>query len=344
MASMFEKAYNKFAKAGSSINRGVNKVIGKEVFKDIKQIEEPRDFPPLDSYPAYTVPEPEQFPVLTGECKEFSLEGNVISVSANLDVCMQYREYFRTSAQYYMERFKFKYQNCVQDFDSFVYYSSELYVEGLLAMVQRAYSLLLPFGVFTADVESFTSRHIATYNNAINSYETMAGIEMSKNQAASNLGNQVGSAVQMQGGGFGLKGAMKGMAKAETFNLGMNLFGKYVAHQNRMSQEEKAKVYAAFNHEIFYQEVYNDYCNTFLTMVQTLAENGMLDNVTTIVSAEVDTMVRNLQNPMFPQDKMASSLVKLISSNPFVPVYYQLLQQKFGQTEEVNQIINYFVG
>lgn len=344
MASKFEKAFNKFAQVGTSLNRSVNQVIGKEVFKDIKQIEKPRDFPSLDSYPIYSIPEPEQWPLLTGEDKEFTLKGNTLSISANLDLCIQYREYFKTSAEYYLERFKFKYQNCVNDFDSLVHYFSDLYLEGLMAMIQRAYSLLLPFGIFTADIETFTSRQIDTYKKAIISYETMTGIEEYKNQTAENLGNKVGDTVRMQGGGFGFKGAMKGMAKAEVFNLGMSFLGKYVANQSKMSQEEKAKVFAAFKHEVFYQEVYSDYCNTFLTLVQTLAENGVLDGVTTIISTEADTIVRNLQNPMFPQDKIAPALVKLITSNPFEPIYYNILQQKFGQTEEVKQIISYFVG
>ncbi len=343
MAFGFDKAFNKFAKAGTSLNKGINQVIGKEVFGEIRQIEAPRNFLPYDSFPAYSIPEPEQWFPLTGEPKQFTLQGNAISVSANLDACIKYRELFIATAGYYIGQFKFKYQNCVQDFDTLVHYFSDIYIEGLMPMVHRAYSLLLPFGVFTADLQSFLSRHLDTYNKAVTSYEMMAGVEASKNQTAENFGNQVGGAVQMQGGGFGFKGAMKGMAQAEAFNLGMGLLGKFAAHQSRMSQEEKAKAFAAFRHDIFFQEVYSDYLNTFLTMVQILSENGELDGVTTAVSGEMDTMINNLQNPMFPQDRVAPALTKLISSNPFVPAYFDLLQHKFGQTQEVNQIVSYFV-
>ena len=60
MASFFDKAYNKFAQSATSLNRGVNKVIGKDIFQDVRPIEEPREFPPYDSFPSYDVPEPEQ--------------------------------------------------------------------------------------------------------------------------------------------------------------------------------------------------------------------------------------------------------------------------------------------
>ena len=340
----FENMFNKFAKAGTSINRGANKIIGKDLFPDIKEIEESREFPAYESFPSYDIPEPEQWSSQTGEDKKFFLEGHIISVSANLDACMKYRKDFKITANHYTEQFKFKYQKCIQDYDTFLHYFSDMYLEGLTSMIVRAYSLLLPFGVFNTNSDTFTSKHMDTHNRAIVSYETMAGIIDSNQRAAENLGNQVGGAIQMQGGGFGFKGAMKGVAQAEAFNLGIGLLGKYVASQSKMSKEEKAKVFSAFEHELFFQEVYSDYFNTFLTMMQILSDNDELGDVTTIVDTEVSTMITNLQNPMFPQDKVAPALAKLISANPFVPAYFELLQQKFGHTEEVNQIISYFAG
>ncbi len=342
MAFDFKKGFNAFAKSGTALNRKINKVIGKDVFQDIKEIEETREFPPYDSFPKYTCEEPEQWPVLKGESKEFTLDGNVISVSGELDTCIKYRPLFKKTAEYYTEQFKFKYQNCVQDFDSLIHYFEEMYLEGLMAMEHRAYSLLLPFGVFTADIDAFTSSQIERYNKAINSYEIMAGIERGQNQMAENLGNQVGGAVQMQGGGFGFKGAMKGAAQAEAFNLGMGLMGKFVANQCKMTQEQKAKAFAAFKRDVFFEEVYSDYYNTFLTFVQLLAENGVLNGINTIASTMDDTIFNNLQNPMFPQDKVAAAFAKLISGNPFIPKYFALLEQKIGKTAEVQQIVDYF--
>ena len=146
----------------------------------------------------------------------------------------------------------------------------------------------------------------------------------------------------MQGGGFGFKGAMKGVAQAEAFNLGMGLVGKFVANQSKMTQEEKAKAFAAFRSDIFFEEVYSDYYNTFLTFVQLLVDNGVLNGINTVVSAKDDAVFNNVLNPMFPQDKMATAFAKLISCNPFVPKYFVALEQKLGQTDEVKQIVNYF--
>ena len=342
MAFGLKDAFNKFAEAGNALNKGANKVMGKEVFGEIRKIEEPREFPPFESFQPYSVPEPEQWVPLNGEARAFSLQGQTLSVAANLDACMQYRVCFKSAAAYYTEKFKFNYQNCVQDFDSLVHYFPDMYIDSLMPMITRAYSILLPFGVFTADINAFLSQHLDVYNSAVTSYEVMSGIEMSKNQAADNLGNTVGGAVQMQGFGFGLKGALKGIAKAEMFNAGLGLVGKYVANQTKMTQEEKATAFAAFKHDVFFQEVYTDYYNTFYTMVNTLVQNSILQGITTKVNTSYDTLFKNLQNPMFPQAQLATALVQLISANPFIPACFDLLKDKFGETEEVTQIINYF--
>lgn len=342
MSSKFNKFFNKYADAANSMNRGINKIIGKDVLKDMKKIEEPRDFPPYESFPSYTEPEPEQWTPLTGNAKQFKLFGNVIEVSANLDACIQYRKIFNETARYYTDRFIFKYRNCVKDFDTFVNYFEDMYFEGLFPLIDRAYSVLLTFGIFNANGENFLDKHMNAYRKAINTYATVSGIETEKNKRADDVGNSIGNSIQMSGFGFGVKGAMKGMAKAEAFNLGMNLLGKFVAQQNQMTQEDKAKVFSNFKEDIFFKEVYSDYCNTFMTMVQILSDNNKLGKVTTRTSDKFYSMLENLINPMFPQNQIAPTLVELISVNPFEKTSFDILKQKFGATDEITELIKYF--
>ena len=54
----FKKVFNKQAQIATSLNRGINKAIGKDIFQDVKPIEEPKEFPPYDSYPKFDAPEP----------------------------------------------------------------------------------------------------------------------------------------------------------------------------------------------------------------------------------------------------------------------------------------------
>ncbi len=342
MAFKFDEMYNKFAKGATSLNRGVNKIIGKDVFQDVKEIEAPREFQPYESFPAYEVVEPDQWKSKEGTVKKFPLEGSVIIVQANFDTCMQYYDDFKITARYYADRFKFKYKNCVTDFDALIHYFEEMYYEGLEPMIKRACGLLFLFGIYDANVDKVMEKHLKYYNRAISSCETMAGIEMTRNKVAEQSGELVGNSIRMQGGGFGFKGAVKGIAMAESVNLGLGMLGKFVAHQNKMSQEEKADVFEKFKQDVFFEEVYIDYVNTFFTIVQLLAEHKVLDNVTTHMNSEYSAIIENLQNPMFPKDKKVPLLVTLIQTCPFGPAAFEILKQKFGDTEEVKQIIDYF--
>lgn len=342
MAGLFEKGFNKFADMGNSLNKGINNVIGKDVFGEIKKIEAPKEFPPYESFPSYSVPEPEQWKPLTGSEKSFTLDGNIINVPENLDTCMQYANLFKQAAEYYADRFKFRYYQCITDYDALLNYFEDMYLEGLNAMIDRAYSLLLPFGIFNVDIQSFKSYQIDTYNKAIQSYMTMLSIKETKNKSADSLGNAVGNSIQMQGGGFGFKGAMKGLVQAEAFNIGMGFIGKYIANQTKMSDEEKVQIFSKFRTDIFFKEVYNDYINTFYTTIQILSENGVLHGISTRTGDEFNTLINNLKNPMFPQDKVSSALAELISAYPFSSPCYDAVKLKYGETDEVKQIIEYF--
>lgn len=252
MASLFEKGFNKFADMGNALNKEANKLVGKEVFGEIKKIEEPKVFPPFESYPPCTVEEPEQWTAFTGNSKQFELDGNIINVSQELDTCFQYKDLFKQSAQYYANRFEFRYHQCVKDYDTLLHYFEDMYMEGLAPMLERAYSLFLVFGVFNVDKQTFYNYQLDTYNRAVTSYSTMLGITLEKKQSADSFGNKLGNSVRLQGGGFGLKGAAKGIAKAETFNFGMSALGKFVSHQLQMSDEEKAQIFSKFKEDVFF--------------------------------------------------------------------------------------------
>ena len=343
MAFDFKNIYNKaFAEPGTKLNRGVNKILGKDVFQDIKKIEDPKEYPPLSSFPSYDVPEPAQWTPLTGEEKTFPFDGNIISVSKNLDTCMKYVESFKTSAKYYSDRFAFRYNQCVVDYDSLLGYFYDMYFEGLMPMIERASSLLLPFNIFSVSTENFFDYHFSTYNRAVKSYSTMLGIKEAKNQQASDIGNTIGNSVRLQGGGFGFKGAMKGVAKAEAFNIGMAGIGKYLSNQMRMSDEEKSEIFSKFKKDLFFQEVYIDYLNTFFSLIQILSENGALGNVSTKTGEDYNTMIENLKNPMFPQEKVAPLLAQLIAKYPFTAGCYEVIKSRYGDTEEATTLKNYF--
>lgn len=344
MALDFSKAFNKYADLTNKVAKGINQAVGKDVCGEMKKIEAPKEFAPYESFAPYPKAEPQQWTPLSGNAKEFSLEGNTIHVSSKLDTCVQYRELYKEVARYYADRFEFKFKECVTDYDTFVNYFISMYIEGLMPMLDRTYGVLLSFGVISLNSDTLMNNHIQVYKRAIDSYDIIAGTEASRKQMAQDLGNTVGNSIHMQGGGFGVKGAIKGVAQAEAMNLGMKALGKLVEIQAQMTQEEKVEVFSKLNQPMFFEEVYSDYYNTFLTMVETLVNNNELSNVSSMSGNDFNIIIENMQNPMFPQDKVVPTIVNLITSNPFDERCFDILKTKVGETEEVKNIISYFVG
>lgn len=342
MAFDFTKGFNKFVETNNQLNHAVNNLIGKDVFPDAKKIEAPRDFKEYESFSPYSLPEPSQWQSKKSKAKKFSIQGNIIEITSALDLCLKYKSEFIECADYYTNQLKFKFEQCSTDFDSFLYYFEAMYKEGLYPMLKRWYSLFLPLGIFDSDLETFAQVHFSRYNKAYDSYQIVAGIEAKQNAIAAQSGNLVGNSIKMQGGGFGFKGAMKGVAKAEFFNIGMSALGKFVEQQSSMSQEEKANVWAKFNKESFFEEVRSDYVNVFLTLIHVLSEKGLIGDADIDTTKESETIYANLQNPMFPADQFVATCVKLIGKNPFVSSYYDLLESKLGKTEEISAVRNYF--
>ena len=90
------------------------------------------------------------------------MDGNIINVSQELDTCFQYKDLFKQSAQYYANRFEFRYHQCVKDYDTLLHYFEDMYMEGLAPMLERAYSLFLVFGVFNVDKQTFYNYQLDT--------------------------------------------------------------------------------------------------------------------------------------------------------------------------------------
>lgn len=342
MAFNFKDGFNKFADASTKLNRGLNNAIGKDIFNDVKPIEEEKEFPPLTAYPQYTIPEPDQLSEINGVEKTYKIGDSQVVISSQLDSLYSYRQNFKVYAGYYIDMLKFRYSMCVKDYDSLTHYFPDLYREALKPIADRAYSLLLPFGIFNVTADSFLSTHIDTFNEGINAFFEIAKIEIEKNQRAQQMGNALGNSIQMQGGGFGMKGAMKGMAQAEAFNIGLGLLGKFAEHQKRMTQEEKAVIFSQINPEILFSATYNDYYNVFLTLVNFLSDNRILNNVKTVIDVEFDTIYGNLQNPMFPAAMFPNDICSLISNYPFEQKCFDLLVKKMPTDDGAIKLVEYY--
>ncbi len=326
-----------------SLKKVADAAIGTEITKDFGKSKE--QFQAYESFPEYNAMEPAQWTGTQGEERVFTIAGNNIRVSANLDTCMEYYPRFLECAKYYTERFRFKYANCIKDFDSFVHYFKDVYMEGFLSMTQRAYSLLLPLGIYDMEYDEFQKIHLDNYHAAVDVYEATVDVQRKKAQSTFQIAGMVNdrNSIDMVSASSA-SGLRKAQTKADLQNLKTTLITTAMASwMSKLSPAQKAEAWEKVESSDLFQRVYFDYLNTFFTLLQSLSERGIFGTVSVAVRKETMVVYNNLKNPMFPEAQFLPTITKIIAENPFVPEFYELLEAKIGATDEVRAVKQYFI-
>lgn len=148
----------------------------------------------------------------------------------------------------------------------------------------------------------------------------------------------------MVGGGFGFKGALKGIAMATTFNaVTQGISNAAIKNAQNISPPQQAELYGRIKADILLKRVFLDYWNVYISLVCTLKNSGSdIWWQTRDADQQYKNIFQNLSNPNFPQDKVLDTLIKLIVTNPYSPEYYEFAISRFGQSEDITKIKEYF--
>ena len=295
--------------------------------------------------PQTPIVEQELWKPLEGKTKIFPLYGKTLEVPENLDLFNSYRLKFKEIAEKYAARAEAEYKSRIRDFISFIEFFPKIYTENLSPIIQRAVDILVSEEVWTVTFESFFDQHTNDFHLAVDDYNVIlesANLTVQKNQQiAANIMSFVPN---MVGGGFGLKGALKGMAIAETFNAVRDgIENSAVKNAANIKPEQQAELYGRIKQDILFDRIFADYWNVHNSLVWTLNQNGHdIWWQTKDVDQQAKNIFKNLSNPNFPQTKVLDALIALLELNPYSPEYYDFAISHFGQSEEVTRIKEFF--
>lgn len=282
---------------------------------------------------------------IQGRARKFNFHGGIIEVPENLDIFNSYRLKFKELAKKYVDRAKSEYKTRVKDFVSFIEFFPKIYSENLTPIIQRAVDILISENAWTVTFESLFDQHTKEFHLALDDYKVMlesANLTVQKNQQAT--AGIMSFVPNMVGGGFGLKGALKGMAIAGAYNTVRGGIEKsLIKNAANIRPSQQAELYGRIKHDILFNRVFADYWNVVHTLIWTLNQNG--HNIwwqTKDVDRQAKNIFKNLSNPNFPQDKVLNTLIELIKLNPYSPEYYEFAVSRFGNSDEIIKIKEYF--
>ena len=286
----------------------------------------------------------ETWKIVTGSEKNFSLFGKTLTVNENWDVYNSYRKMYMGCASKYTEQLKVKYSKKIHDFDSFMQFYPSIYKEYLEKMVKKTTDILVSAGIWTETNESIMQRHIEVNHLAMDDYTTLYNSMMltvqNNKQSMSAI---TGLVPNLVGGGFGLKGAMKGIAKATAFNLVRDGAASALVGGMNISGTQKAELYGRIRKDILFDRAYRDYWHVFDTLINILNENGKsVWAPSPNDSLKADNIMKNVSNPNFPQEQFPDVMISVIGMDPYKEQIYDLLLNRGADANDVLALKEYF--
>lgn len=279
-----------------------------------------------------------------GVARRFQLCGQTLIVPESMDIFNSYRNVFRDLALQMTNEAEKAYRANIRDLDSFLEHFIKIYEFMLKPVVKDAFDRLISEGIWTVKYEDFLEQHIADFHVAVDDYNAVIddfNATIEANQRA--VSNVMGYVPNLVGGGFGLRGALKGIAKATAFNLVRNGIEASALKNADVKPAQRMEMYSRINPDVFLDHVFIDYWHVFLSLVWVLIQNGQ--NIwwpTDASYQQSNNIFRNLTHPNFPQDQVLFALLDIIRTDPYDEAYYRFMISRFGYTDEVVAIKNYF--
>ena len=277
--------------------------------------------------------------------REFPLGDKKVVVTAGMDAFNSYRNTFRDLAKKFSDAAKAEYFKRVKNLITYLEFFPKIYYKYIDALCTKAMDIFISEGIWTVTKESFEETHIQNYHEAIDEFEiTIQSIELTLQKNVSSATRFTRFVPHLVGGGFGVKGAAKGILQAEAFNLVRDGVEKgLVKNASQISIPQQEELYGRIKPDNLFIHVYNDYWRIFISIVTELRNNGKDIWFPSDEQANrVKNIFTNMSNPNFPQNRKLEAFISILTTFPYSREYLKYMVNTYGENEQTTAIRNYF--
>ena len=282
---------------------------------------------------------------VTGQEQRFTLNGKTLVIPKEMDIFNTYRLKYFELASLCADKAKAEYMKQVRDLNTYLTFFPVIYYKNLDILIKQSMGVIISEGIWSITEESLSKEHLEEFDSGFDTYWTiMESIELTIEQNQSKIASVMSFIPNLTGGGFGLKGAAKGIATATAFNLIRDGAEDHLLQNaSNLNQAQRLELYQRVNVDDVFEFVFQDYWRVMLTMMATLIDNGIdiwWPDEDLIEQSE--NIFSNLSNPRFPQEKLLDVFINILEIHPYNADYHKFMVRKFGDTEETRAIRNYF--
>lgn len=280
-----------------------------------------------------------------GESKDFYIEDQLFTVSVEMDLFNQYSHFFKPFARELADKVKMESSKQIHDLLTFLILFPKIYIRYLDYLINKALDILVAEEIWTIGHDDLWNKHVKEFHLAPDYVDNIANVvkqTMSNNQVKAQA---VMSLVpHLVGGGFGFKGAVKGIAAASVFNFARDSAEiGMLQHASQLTPEQRSELYSRIDFDYLTEQTFKDYwkvCFTLTDILHSLGSNVWFPSDEKISKA--NSIFDNLSNPNFPDERKAEMFIEILKTNPYDSKYHKYMFEKWGENEQTLALNSYF--
>lgn len=279
----------------------------------------------------------------------FNLFENEIKFNKSFDIYNTYRKKYindyleiRKKAEEYIKA-------CV-DIDYLIKYLPELVNKGVFNVVEKSIGYLYENGVKTIDSNTFIEKYYYEYFNYNDYLNKLQEEYINITQTAKELSRyrelQKANRSRWQGGGFGVKGAIKGAVTASALNAGSDFlrgFGdvsKSISDNGKIKNMKKDLLKKYKEDPEILNAIYTCVLGCLEALMIELSKNGKIEFIK-LNSNDALALYKNTISYEKDVNIIISNIVECIRLNPYNGIFYEKLYEIDYKNEDLNNLVMY---
>lgn len=287
----------------------------------------------------------EKWEPFVGQAREFQINDKVLMIPKEMDLFNSYHLKFRSLASECVDRVKAETTKVVSNLLTYCDVFPKKYDKYLEVMIKKAVDILVSEEVWTVTQESLTETHGSMYHLVRDDLNiTLQSIELTSQNNQRAVASVTGLAPNLVGGGFGIAGAVKGIAKATAFNIIRDTAEKKLVNDAmKVNVAQQNELYGRINFDVLFHHVFLDYYHVVFTLAYLLKNAGKeIWAPSTENSARAGNIFQNLSNPAFPEAKKLEVFLSILQEDPYNEDYQRFMISQWGESEQTLAVKSYF--
>lgn len=280
---------------------------------------------------------------IDGAERVFILRNKNLVISKDMDEFNSYRIKFREMAKKCSDNAVHEYLDKINNFDTFMGLFIDIYESHLKLLTKKAFDILISKEIYDITYDDFHNQHKTDFHLAIDDYNTIIKSCKMTEEVNQKVTSAIFGASQNALGKYVNKKISNSTINSFMHGCTEGYLKESEKAASKITDSQKNELYGRITPHILFTNIFIDYWNVLLSLAFTLNKYGhSILFPTKDMEKKANSIFQNISNPNFNQEKLIDVLFQIITIFPYNKKYYKFMEEKFGVSEEVTEIKNYF--